>query len=73
MGIRQRLMSLTKVRQGSHLPHPQLTSRQATDEDFHFQKALPVFIDGKKIGKATDLRISVIADAINIYIPSDQV
>lgn len=72
MGIRQRLMSLMKVRQGSHFPHPQLTSRQVTDEHFHFHKPLPIFIDGKKIGKAAELRISVIADAINIYIPSDQ-
>ncbi len=73
MGIRQRLMSLMKVRQGSHLPHPQLTSRQVTDECFRFRKSLPIFIDGKKIGNATEIRISVIADAINIYIPSDQV
>jgi len=72
MGIRQRFMALMKVRQGSHLPHPHLVSRQATDELFQFHRSLPIFIDGKKIGNASELRMLVIADAINIYIPSDQ-
>lgn len=71
MGFRQRIMAFMKVRQGSHLPHPHLKSRQVTSEYFHFNKSMPIFIDGEKIGNATDLRISVIADAINIYIPSD--
>jgi hypothetical protein len=72
MGIRQRFMALMKVRQGSHLPHPHLVNRQVTQELFQFRKSLPIFIDGKKIGNASELRILVIADAINIYIPSDQ-
>jgi hypothetical protein len=72
MGIRQRFMALMKVRLGSHLPHPHLVSRQATDELFQFYQSLPIFIDGKKIGYASELRMLVIADAINIYVPSDQ-
>ena len=72
MGVRQRFMAFMKVSQGSHLPHPQMKSRQVTTEYFHFDKSLPIFVDGKKIGRATELKISVIADAINIYIPIDQ-
>ena len=72
MGTRQRFMALMKVRQGSHLPHPHLVNRQVTEELFQFQSPLPIFIDGKKIGNASELRMLVIADAINIYIPSDQ-
>jgi hypothetical protein len=72
MGIRQRFMALMKVRQGSHLPHPHLVSRQVKDELFQFHKSLPIFIDGKKIGYASEIRMLVNAEAINIYIPRDQ-
>jgi len=72
MGVRQRFMALMKMRQGNHLPHPHLVSRQVADEFFQFYKSLPIFIDGKKMGNASELRMSVIADAINVYIPGDQ-
>ncbi len=71
MKLRQRLLALMRARKGSHLPHPHLSSRQITDEYLRFHQSLPVFVDGKKRGTTDALRISVIADAINIYIPSD--
>ena len=71
MKLRQRLLAIMRVRKGSHLPHPQLKIWQTTAEVMHFQRPLPIFIDGEKVGMSDTLRISVIADAINIYIPSD--
>lgn len=71
MKLRQRLLAIMRVRKGSHLPHPHLKISQSTTENMHFQRPLPVFIDGEKVGMSDTLRISVIADAINIYIPSD--
>jgi diacylglycerol kinase family enzyme len=71
MRLRQRLLAVMRVRKGSHLPHPHLTIWQTTTEDMHFHRPLPVFVDGVKVAMADTLRISVIPDAINIYIPSD--
>ena len=71
MKLRQRLLAIMRVRKGSHLPHPHLKISQSTTENMHFQRPLPIFIDGEKVGMSDTLRISVIADAINIYIPSD--
>jgi hypothetical protein len=71
MKFRQRLLAAVKARKGSHLPHPHLSSRQLTNDCFLFSRPLPIFVDGKKVGICKELRISVVADAINIYIPSD--
>ena len=71
MKLRQRLLAIMRVRKGSHLPHPHLKIWQTTAEVIHFQRPLPIFIDGVKVTTSDTLRISVIPDAINIYIPSD--
>ena len=71
MKLRQRLLAIMRVRKGSHLPHPHLKIWQTTAEVIHFQRPLPIFIDGVKVATSDTLRISVIPDAINIYIPSD--
>jgi hypothetical protein len=72
MKLRQRLLAVMRVRKGSHLPHPHLKIWQTTAEDMHFQRPLPIFVDGVKVAMADTLGISVIPDAINIYIASDQ-
>lgn len=71
MSIRQRLLAVLRVQKGSHLPHPHLKIHQTTEEEFRFSQPLPIFVDGMKVGKSSTLRISVIADSISIYIPSD--
>jgi hypothetical protein len=71
MKLRQRLLAVMRVRKGSHLPHPHLRIWQTTAEAMHFQRPLPIFVDGVKVATSDTLRISVIPDAINIYIPSE--
>ena len=67
MGTRERLMGLRRIGSGSHLAHPQVTSTQATSLSRYFERGLRVWVDGRPLGRVSELRVEIIADAGTIY------
>lgn len=63
---------LTKVRarlhHGTHLPHPRIKERRARAVEIDLGRALPVELDGVRIGAGRTLAVRVDADALTVVI-----
>ena len=68
MGWRGRLQARQRARIGTHLPHPQLSSRSVAEIDLQFTRPLVVWIDGVRAGTATRLKVTDEPDALTIYV-----
>ena len=60
--VRRRLPS------GTHLPHPGITARRATAQQFEFERPLPVELDGQPAGMARTLSVRVEPDALKVVV-----
>lgn len=68
MPWRARWAARRRARSGSHLPHPQLATRQGAALSVVMQRPLVVWVDGERWGQATTLRIEVEPDAMHVYL-----
>lgn len=68
MSWRGRLQARQLARNGTHLPHPQLSSRSVAEIDLQFTRPLVVWIDGVRAGTATRLKVTDEPDALTIYV-----
>ena len=53
---------------GDHLPHPRLTSRRTKAVQWHFDKAVPVRLDGELVGSFRDISVRVDPDALSVVV-----
>jgi hypothetical protein len=60
----ERLQVRSRLRTGSHLPHPRITERHVTALQVDLERPTPVFLDGDPVGPATRLVIHVEPDAL---------
>lgn len=67
MSIRQRLAARRRLRNATHVPHPSVTTRSVRDATWTFQRSLEVFVDGRHVGRATTIAVTVVADAAVVY------
>lgn len=67
MSWRARRAASRRARTGTHLPHPQLTTRQVTDYSLTFARPLVIWVDGERWGTAAELQITVEPDALTVY------
>ena len=67
MPWRARRAAAKRSRTGTHLPHPQLTTRQVPDYSLACARPLVIWIDGERWGTVPDLRITVEPDALTVY------
>lgn len=67
MSWRARRAAMRRARTGTHLPHPQLTTRQVAEYSLTFARPLVLWIDGVRWGRASDLLVTVEADALTVY------
>ncbi|MEQ1872358.1 MAG: hypothetical protein ABL953_01420 [Ilumatobacteraceae bacterium] len=67
MSWRARRAAMRRARTGTHLPHPQLTTRQVTDYSLTFKRPLVIWVDGERWGSAAELQITVEPDALTVY------
>lgn len=65
--LRTRLQARHRARTGTHLPHPQLTTRSVTSLELSFDHPLDVWVDGERWATARSCRISVEPDAVVIH------
>ncbi|MGA9278389.1 hypothetical protein, partial [Ilumatobacter sp.] len=67
MSLRQRLAVRTRMRNASHLPHPQIHTRSIRHVEFAALPGLHVSVDGRDHGIAHELAIDVRSDAAMLY------
>ncbi len=53
---------------GSHLPHPAITMRRRTTFEVTFPRRTAVWLDGRRVGRATALEVVVEPDALTICV-----
>jgi hypothetical protein len=68
MGRRGRLQARQRARTATHLPHPKLSMRSAAEFDVSFDNPLVVWIDGVRVGLATQLSVVAEPDAMHAFI-----
>jgi diacylglycerol kinase family enzyme len=74
MPFMQRLQALRKIRTSSHLPHPDISTKQTerfswpTVGDEARSKGARLVIDGESLGLVKSVRMQVIPDAITLYV-----
>ncbi len=67
MSPRQRIVGLRRMRAGTHLNHPLVTSTHASSFSRDFDRPRSVWVDGRRIGRVRRLAVEIIADAAVIY------
>ena len=68
MSLRERWQASRRLRTGTHVPHPRIASRRSRQETFTFDRSMGLWLDGVSRGTVRSLTVSVVPDAIEIYI-----
>jgi diacylglycerol kinase family enzyme len=64
MSRRSRRQAATRARNGSHLPHPQLSMRSASELSLAFERPLVVWVDGVRWASRSAIDLRVHPDAL---------
>lgn len=67
LGWRQRLLSRRRLHNGSHVPHPSISTRRTAAAHLSAQR-LRVRLDGVQLTPATDVVIGIEAQALTVYV-----
>ena len=68
MGVRQRWQARRRLPQGTHVPHPAISTRRATDATWAFDPPLRLWLDGVARGPVSELSVTVEPDAYALHI-----
>jgi hypothetical protein len=60
----QRLLARSRVRTGSHLPHPALRTRRSAGHSLDLGRPVPVHLDGRRRGRARRVEVRCEPDAL---------
>jgi diacylglycerol kinase family enzyme len=64
----QLLLARKRARTGSHLPHPRITMRRVPAVQLHFNRPMPVWLDGQRTGAFRDISVRVEPDALTVVV-----
>jgi hypothetical protein len=64
----QRLKARRRLATGTHLPHPEIEHRRVAAFQTELRPPLDVYLDGEKIGRATNLSIRIEPDALTVVV-----
>ena len=64
----QRLAAWRRLRSGTHLPHPAITTRRVAAFSADFERPVPVLLDGVRVGKARNVVVRVEPDALTVVV-----
>ncbi len=67
MSVRARHTARKRLRTATHVPHDDIVTRSVRSHQWTFPAALEVAIDGHRMGQATSIGVTVIADAAVVY------
>ena len=65
-----RLAARRRLPAGDHVPHPDITQRRTASAQYDFDPALDVYLDGRRVGRASTLSLRVEAGALEVWIPT---
>ena len=68
MRLRQRLQARRRLPQGTHVPHPRISTRTGTAESWSFIRPHRLFVDGQRVGSVHELTVTLEADAFVIHV-----
>jgi diacylglycerol kinase family enzyme len=68
MGLGDRLKARSRLRDGSHLPHPDIVSRRTAATQVDLDPATPVWLDGERLGPSRALSVRVEPDALRVVV-----
>jgi hypothetical protein len=68
MPARVRWQAARRARTGTHLPHPQLRTRQVASVDLAFPRVLHLWVDGRRWRSARSVTLTVEPDAYVAYV-----
>ncbi|MFN2607878.1 MAG: hypothetical protein ABR511_08270 [Acidimicrobiales bacterium] len=58
----------SRLHHGAHLPHPGITERRAPSVQVELERALPLRLDGRVVGRARTLAVRVEPDALTVVV-----
>lgn len=68
MSLRARWQARSRVVQGTHVPHPDIEVRTATEAAWTFARPVSVRVDGVEIGPARRLTVRIVPDHFAIHV-----
>lgn len=68
LGIDDRLKVRTRLKTGTHVPHPGIRASRVAALQLEFDRPTPIWLDGERIGSARSLSIRTEADALTCVV-----
>lgn len=68
MTIRERLQARGRLVQGTHVPHPRISTRTATEATWVFDRPRRLWLDGERVGSVLRLSVAIEPDAAAIHV-----
>ena len=68
MSLRDRWQARSRLKLGTHVPHPAITTRRVEAVQYDFERPTPIRLDGRAIGEAQQLSVRLEPDAVGIWI-----
>ena len=62
------LLARIRARTGTHVPHPGITMRRVPAAQVHFNRPMPVWLDGQRVGAFRDISVRVEPDALTVVV-----
>jgi hypothetical protein len=64
----ERWQARSRLADGSHVPHPRIRQERAAAVNIGFDRPLPVWLDGRRVGEARALAVGVEPDAVTCVV-----
>lgn len=68
MSIRHRWSARRRLPQGTHVPHPHVAVGRRTSDTWSFRRPHRVWIDGRLVGRATRMTVTVVPDRYVVHV-----
>jgi hypothetical protein len=68
MSRRQRWSARSRLPHGTHVPHPSITARAATEVVWRFERPVDLWLDGVRSGTVRRLEVSIEPDAFDLHV-----
>lgn len=68
LSIDDRLKARSRLRTGTHVPHPGIAQQRVAAVSLHLDRPTPIWLDGARVGEATDVVVRVEPDALTCVV-----
>lgn len=68
MTARERWQARSRLPDGTHVPHPAITTSAVRERSWQFDRAMTIWVDGVRSGSARTVTIEVVPDAGEVFV-----